>query len=408
MQPLYRPRRGRRNDGSEPATVTPPVLRDVRAELPCLAATTYLNSGAIGPLALPAARALQAWAAGAPARARGSLEGFGRIAAQAAALRAAAGRLVGAAPGTVALTANTTHGLNLVAWGIDWRPGDEIVTTALEHPGLTVPLAIVARRTGARLRVIDAERAGGDLAAEVGRIAGPRTRLVALSHVSWATGAALDVAGAARAARAVGALTAVDGAQSVGTIPVDAAALGVDAYAFPSHKWLLGPEGVGALWVRPEAMERIDVTVAGLESAAGGAAHGEDGAMEPHPSARRYEASTPPAALLAAWEASLAWLEGLGWPWIHARVREAQAAAREALARVPGVEVLTPPGPQGGLVTFSVAGRAPAEAAAELAAGGVVVRSLPRPEALRASVGFFTDDADVARLAAAVAALSSC
>jgi L-cysteine/cystine lyase len=315
---------------------------------------------------------------------------------------------VGAGPETVALTSNTTHGLNLVAWGIDWRPGDEIVTTALEHPGLTVPLAVVARRTGARLRVVGADRASGDLEEAVGRIAGPRTRLVALSHVSWATGAALDVAGAARAARGAGALTVADGAQAVGTIPVDAAALGVDAYAFPAHKWLLGPEGLGALWVRPDAMERIDVTVAGLESAARGEAHGEDGAMEPHPSARRYEASTPPAALLAAWEAGLAWLEGLGWPWIHARTREAQAAAREALGRVPGVQVLTPPGPQGGLVTFTLAGRDPPEAAAQLAAAGVVLRSLPRPKALRASVGFFTDDADVARLAAAVAALSSC
>jgi L-cysteine/cystine lyase len=388
--------------------VRPPDLGDVRAELPCLAATTYLNSGAIGPLARPAARALEAWAAEAPSRARGSLEGFARIAARAAAVRAAAARLVGAGPETVALTANTTHGLNLVAWGIDWRAGDEIVTTALEHPGLTVPLAVVARRAGAVLRVIDAERAAGDLEEAVGRLAGPRTRVVALSHVSWATGAVLDVAGAARAARAAGALTAVDGAQSVGTIPVDAARLGVDAYAFPAHKWLLGPEGLGALWVRPESMERIDVAVTGLESAAGGAAHGEDGAMEPHPSARRYEASTPPAALLPAWEASLAWLEGLGWPWIHARVGEAQAAARAALERLPGVEVVTPPGPQAGLVAFTVAGRAPAETAAKLAAGGVVVRWIPRPEVLRASVGFFTDEADVAALAAGVAALSSC
>ena len=388
--------------------MTPPDLRAVRAQLPALAASTYLNSGAIGPLCLPAARALAEWAEAAPRRARGSLEGFGRISAQAAAVRAAAARLVGAGPETVALTANTTHGLNLAAWGIDWRPGDEIVTTGLEHPGLPVPLAVVARRTGARLRVIGAERAGGDLERAVAEVAGPRTRLVALSHISWSTGAVLDVPGAARAARAVGALVAVDGAQAVGTIPVDAAALGADAYAFPAHKWLLGPEGLGALWVRPEAMARIDVTVAGLESAAGGAAHGEDGAMEPHPTARRYEASTAPAALLAAWEASMAWLEGLGWGWIHGRVREAQAATREALSAIAGVEVLTPPGPQGGLVTFTVAGRAPAEAAAELAAMGVVVRSLPRPAALRASVGFFTDEADVARLAAGVAAVSSC
>ena len=388
--------------------MTPPDLEEVRAQLPVLASTTYLNSGAIGPLCLPAARALADWAEAAPGRARGSLEGFGRIVASAAAVRAAAAELVAAGPETVALTANTTQGVNLAAWGIGWRPGDEIVTTALEHPGLTVPLAVVARRSGARLRVIGPERAGGDLEAAVGEVAGPRTRLVALSHVSWTTGTVLDVAGAARAARAAGALVVVDGAQAVGTISVDAAALGADAYAFPAHKWLLGPEGLGALWVRPEAMERIDVTVTGLESAAGGAAHGEEGAMEPHPGARRYEASTAPAALLPAWEASMAWLAGLGWPWIHGRVREAQAAARRALATIDGVEVLTPPGPQAGLATFTVAGRAPGEAAAELAARGVVVRSLVRPEALRASVGFFTDEADVARLAAGVAALSSC
>ncbi|HSJ73360.1 MAG TPA: aminotransferase class V-fold PLP-dependent enzyme [Miltoncostaeaceae bacterium] len=388
--------------------MTSPRLPDVRAQLPALASTTYLNSGAIGPLCLPAARALADWAEAAPHRARGSLEGFGRISAQAAAVRAAAGLLVGAGPESVALTANTTHGINLAAWGIDWRPGDEIVTTALEHPGLAVPLAVVARRSEARLRVIGAERAGGDLEGAVAEVAGPRTRLVALSHVSWATGAVLDVAGAARAARAAGALVAVDGAQAVGTIPVDAAALGADVYAFPAHKWLLGPEGLGALWVRPGAMERIDLTVAGLESAADGRAHGEHGAMEPHPSARRYEASTLPAALLPAWEASMAWLAGLGWPWIHGRVAEARAATREALGAIPGVHVLTPPGPQAGLVTFTVAGTAPAGGAADLAAGGVVVRSLPRPEALRASVGFFTDDADIARLAAGVAALSSC
>ncbi len=388
--------------------MTPPDLRAVRTQLPVLAATTYLNTGAIGPLCLPAARALAAWAEAAPGRARGSLEGFGRISAQAAAVRAAAARLVGAGPESVALTANTTEGINLAAWGIDWRPGDEIVTTALEHPGLTVPLAVVARRSGARLRVIGAERAGGDLERAVAEVTGPRTRLVALSHVSWSSGAVLDVAGAARAARAAGALVAVNGAQAVGTIPVNAAALGADAYAFPAHKWLLGPEGLGALWVRPEAMARIDVTVAGLESAAGGAAHGEGGAMEPHPTARRYEASTAPAALLAAWEASMAWLDGLGWRWIHDRVREAQAATRDALSGIAGVHVLTPPGPQAGLVTFTAAGRAPADAAAELAARGVVVRSLPRPEALRASVGFFTDEADVARLAAGVAAVSSC
>jgi L-cysteine/cystine lyase len=320
-------------------------------------------------------------------------------------LRKAAGRLVGAPADEVALTGNTTLGVGTVVAGIDWRPGDEIVTTELEHPGVAAPLAVAGRRFGLRLRVIPSAEAGGDLERAVGARAGPRTRLVALSHVSWSSGALLDVAGAARAARAAGALTLVDGAQAVGVLPVDARALGADAYAFPAHKWLLGPEGLGALWVAGEAAERIALTMAGTESGRG---HSPDGSFRPHPSARRYEGSTAPLGLLGAWLASLAWLDELGWDWIHGRARAAQAAGREALAALPGVEVLTPPGPQGGLVTFTIAGRPPARACAQLAERGVIVRDLPRPDALRASLGFFTDEADIAALAAAVAAVSGC
>jgi cysteine desulfurase/selenocysteine lyase len=149
----------------------------------------------------------------------------------------------------------------------------------------------------------------------------------------------------------------------------------------------------------------IDITIAGLES---GTHHEGDGAMRPHPSARRYEHSTLPAALLPGWRASLGWLEGLGWPAVHAGTRAAQSAARAALEAIPGVRVLTPPGPQAGLVTFTVAGRAPEAAARELSEAGVTVRSLPMPAALRASVGFFTDEGEIARLAAGVAAVSSC
>ena len=84
---------------------------------------------------------------------------------------------------------------------------------------------------------------------------GPRTRLVALSHVAWTTGAQMDVAGAARAARQVGAFVLVDGAQAIGAIPADPHLLGADAYAFPAQKWLLEPEGLGGLWVAQEALE---------------------------------------------------------------------------------------------------------------------------------------------------------
>ncbi len=377
--------------------------RAVRAELPSLETAVYLNSGGCGPLPRAAARALHEGADAALLRVRGSLEAFEEMMAEAAATRAAAGRVVGAPGQEIALTANTTTGLNVVAWGIDWAPGDEIVVPALEHPGLTVPLAVIARRFGAVIRWIDPEGTGEALAAAVAAACGERTRLVALSHVSWATGAVLDVAGAARAAHAAGALVLVDGAQSAGAIPVDAAALGVDAYAFPAHKWLLGPEGLGALWVAPGALARIDLAVSGYESGAG---HGPGGAMAPHPGAERYEVSTPPAALLPVWRASLDWLEGIGWRLVHERIARARERGRAALEAIPGVRVLTPAGSQAGLLTFVIAARDPQRACAALAARGVIIRWLERPAALRASFGFYCDAQDLDRLVEGVTAIA--
>ncbi len=371
----------------------------VRAHLPCLAARSHLNTGGSGPLPDVAARAVAAWAQRALERGRGDGEWFAAVEAEAARTRAAAGRVIGAPAGEIALTSNTTAGANVVAWGIDWRPGDEIVMPALEHPGLAVPLATVARRHGARLRLVDHDGMGTRLADEVAAACGPRTRLVALSHVSWATGVVLDVAGAARAAHEAGALVLVDGAQAAGAIPVDLAALGADAYALPAHKWLLGPGGLGALWISPDALGRIDLTHAGFESGTG---HSPGGGIAPHPGARRHEVSTLPDGLLCAWRASIEWLEELGWEWVHARVAAAREAARAALADVPGVRVLTPPGPCAGLLTFTIAGADPERACAALARDGVLVRWLEHPAALRVSTGFFTDDADIDRLAAAL------
>lgn len=380
----------------------PPDLPTVRDDLPCLSDEAYLNSGGSGPLPARVAAAVGMALAGELARGRLGVPAIAGLQERQEALRSAVAALLGATPAEIALTANTTAGLDAVIWGLDWRDGDEAITTALEHPGLAAPLWVLARRRGVTLRTIPSEEAHGDLERAVGARMGPRTRLVALSHVAWTTGAVLDVAGAARAARSGEALCLVDGAQSVGAIPVRPAALGVDAYAFPAHKWLLGPEGLGGLWVAPGALERIGLTFAGYES---GEDHRPGGDFRPHPDARRYETSTLPSPLVPAWTAALSWLEGLGWDWIHAHTHAAQQALRAALAGAPGVSVLTPEGPQAGLVTFTVAGREPEAACRALAARGVMVRWLDVPAALRASAGFFTDETDVARLVAEIAAL---
>jgi selenocysteine lyase/cysteine desulfurase len=149
-------------------------------------------------------------------------------------------------------------------------------------------------------------------------------------------------------------------------------------------------------------MERIDLTPSGFES---GPEPAIGGALAPHAGARRHEVATLPAALLPAWRASIDWLEGLGWEWIHRRVAEAQASARAGLAGVPGVRIITPPGRPAGLVAFTVGGADPGEAAAARAARGVIVPWIAHPPSLRASLGFFSDASDINRLVEGVTAI---
>jgi L-cysteine/cystine lyase len=224
---------------------------------------------------------------------------------------------------------------------------------------------------------------------------------VALSHVAWTTGAVMDVAGAARAAARVGATVLVDGAQAAGAIPVAPRALGVHAYALPAQKWLLGPEGLGAVWIDPGHRE-IDIAFGGVGS---GVDHLPDGAMTPHRDARRWETGMLPEILVPGWRASLSWLSSLppdddgrsGWDRVHNGTRAAARRIREALDAA-GARVLTPPGPQAGLVAFTLPGLDPEPAAAALERAGVVLRWVPHPRALRVSAGVFTSADDVRAL----------
>ncbi len=373
----------------------------VRLDLPLLDDQVYLNTGGTGPLPRPVADAIHAAVAAQLGMARMGPEGVAVTERVLVDLRAATAALVGAAPDDLAITANTTTGLDIVIWGIDWNPGDHIITTELEHPGMSVPIAVAARRHGLRVTYLTRAEAELDLEGAIGRYAGPRTRLVGLSHVSWCTGAVLDVAGAARAAMATDAIVLVDGAQSVGAIAVDVAALGVDAYAFPAQKWLLGPEGVGALWIPAPTREVVDLTFAAYEAGTG---HQPDGSLDLYPGARRYEISTPPLLLCHGWLAALAWLEEIGWEDIFRATRVNQALARDALSDLAEIDIITPPGDHAGLLVFGVPGD-PEAAFRRVLGHGVCLRWLVAPPALRASIGFFASESDIDALRAGVRSL---
>ena len=376
-----------------------PSIEQVRAELPGLVDCVHLNTGGAGPMPRVALDALRAALDEDGSTARMSEAGVERMDRRRADLRQALAGLLHVDGTDIAIVPSVTFALNAVVHGIDWQPGDRVITTTHEHPALLAPLKVVAERFGVIIDVVPLSDGDEPLADECAHLATDRTRLIALSHVSWVTGATLDIAGAVDVARSVGALTLVDGAQSAGAIAVDPVALGVDAYALNAPKWTLGPQGLGALWIREEPRDRIRPTFTGLGSTVGSHGH-----MAWHDEARRYELGALPEILLPAWTASLQWLNDLGEPWIAERTAQIRAYARDALQAF-GADILTPPSATSGILTFRLNSGDAATVVHQLEQRGIITRLSLQTDAIRASMAFFTTPSDVDTLIGGLAEL---
>ncbi|HEX4806030.1 MAG TPA: aminotransferase class V-fold PLP-dependent enzyme [Conexibacter sp.] len=355
-------------------------LAALRAQFPVLERIAYLNAGTNGPLPAPAVAAAREQLDRELAGGRAGIAHFQRRVELADGLRAAYAARVGCAPDDLALTTSTTEGVGRVLLALDLRPGEEIVTSDEEHPGVLGPLA-AQRARGVRVRVAPW--------ADVADAVGPDTRVVVCSHVSWRSG---RFAPAALASLEVPVL--LDGAQGAGAVPVDVAALGAGAYAAAGQKWLCGPEGTGLLYVSAALRERMHAPAPGYANLSDAGA-GLDAA--PWEDARAYDTPALPAASLAQAQAALDALGAAGWDAMHAGAAELAATAADAL-RERGRELLERD--RTTLVTW----REPdAEAAvARLAAAGVVVRSLPGEDLLRASFGAWNTVDDLDRLLGAL------
>jgi selenocysteine lyase/cysteine desulfurase len=355
---------------------------ELRSEFPVLERVAYLNAGTDGPLPVRAVSAASSELERELAEGR-AMAHFERRGELAGALREAYARALRADPADVALTTSTTEGMGQVVMGLQLRPGDEILTSDEEHPGLLGALAAARDILGATIREVPFAR----VAEEVG----PATRFVACSHVSWATGA---LAPAELAEVEVPVL--LDGAQGVGAIDVDVTALGCDAYAGAGQKWCCGPDGSGSLWVAPELTEQLAVSRRGYGNLQE-ANEGLDASL--HPDARRFDAPSLSAEGLACSLAAAEVLEALGWAALWERARTLAESLAEMLAE-RGREPV-PRGP-GTLVSFPSPD--PEAERAELAEQGVVVRNIPGRPWLRASVGAWNDESDLERLLGALRA----
>ena len=315
----------------------------------------------------------------------------------------------------IVFTRGTTEGLNLVAQalGRTLARGDEILVTEMEHHSNLIPWQMACRDRGTVLRAVPVlEGAYLDMDA-FDRLVSSRTRVVAVTHVSNVLGTINPIEAIARKARAVGAALVVDGAQAAPHMPLDLASSGADFYVFSGHK-MLGPTGIGVLYGRKEALER-------LEPAWGGGEMIKEVWID-HAQWNdlpwRFEPGTPPIAGAVGLHAAVEYLGKLGMERVHAHEQALTAQCLDALARIPGVTIYGPHNPElkGAVVAFNIEGLHPHDGAALLDQRGIAVRAghhcaqplmkrLGIVGTLRASFSVYNTAADVERLAHAVAAL---
>ncbi len=350
----------------------PLTFDEARAAFPVLEHFAYLNAGTNGPLARPTVEAIVAEQLIDLTQGRGGEPYFSRVLGMRDEARARLAAVLSVAPEHVALTRSTTESCNIVLAGLDLRPDDEIVTSDVEHFGLLGAL----QASGARVVAAPADK--------IVEAVTDRTRLIAISHISWVTGDSLEPE---RVKDETGRPILVDGAQSAGTIPVDASKF--DFYAVSCQKWLCGPDGTGALFVAdPEALRIV------FPSYFAQAEHQPDGSYVPREGAQRFDTGWIGGPVLAGLKAAL----DLAPDWRFERVAEIAAQCREALAE--RFEIVTKPN-QAGLVSFHPDSD-PVEVVERLREQGVIVRELPGRNLIRVSCGYWTSDDDIQRLLASL------
>lgn len=382
-------------------------LAAIRALLPATSAGIYLNAGTCGPLPAETQRAMDEQAARELAVGRAHPDLWSDAMARMEEARFGVAAALVADPADIALTHSTTDGMNLAVTALPWQAGDRVLATSQEHPGGLGVLYALQARLGVTVDIVDVGD-GGDADAVVAAFARALeqpARAIVASHVLWTTGAVLPVGRLGALARSAGAACVVDGAQSAGAIPLLLDDLEVDAYAIPGQKWLLGPEGMGALWARRSFADAVTPASAGYLSFASF----KPGERTLQPGARRFEATGGfhrPSVI--GFARSLGWLSMyVGLPWAQARAARLAAGAWDRLSSIPGVAMVTPRAAMGTIVTFRIGGWASDLARKELGTRAfAIIRDLPPIDAVRISVGFWTTEAELDRFSEAVELLA--
>jgi selenocysteine lyase/cysteine desulfurase len=367
--------------------------------MPAAAEWAYFDHAAVAPIPKPTVEAMTRWA--------DEAAGFGgaiwlKWKGVREQLRSQAARLVGAATEEIALVRSTTEGINLVAEGFPWQPGDNIVTLADEFPSNLYPWMNQARR-GVETRRVATDEGRVDLD-RLADACDQRTRIVSISWVGYASGWRNDLAAMAEIAHRHGGLFFLDAIQGLGAFPLDVRHTPIDFFAADGHKWLLGPEGAGLFYIRREHLERIHPIGVGWNSVVQGSDFSHID-LNYKNSAARFEGGSSNMVGFTGLASSIELLASLGIAEIGKRIL---AMTDLACIRLPeaGARIVSHrdnPDRSSGIVLFEWPGRDPQSVRRQLLDRKVLISC--RAGKLRISPHAYCNESDIERL---VEGLKSC
>jgi len=359
--------------------------RELRADVPALRDAAYFNFGAHGPSPEYVVEAASEFIAE-HEYGSATTDPYGHAFDTYESVRERIAAFVGAEADEIALTESTTDGINRIAGAVDWEPGDVVVRTDLEHPAGILPWKRLERE-GVEVRVLETEDGRVDREEYAEAVAD--ARLVCFSAITWTHGTRLPVADLVEVANEAGAFTLVDAVQSPGQGPFDVSSWGADAVAAAGHKWVLGPWGAGFLYVDREAAADLAPRTVGYRSVEDPNAD----EIEYKEGARRFEVGSTTAAAHVGLAEALDAIDAVGLDAIESRIESLTDRLKDG---VPEDRLLSPRAFESGLVTIDVDD--PDATVERLAERDIVVRALPHPSAIRASVHAVSTESEIDRL----------
>ena len=370
-------------------------MQEYRKNFPALTNKHYFNFGGQGPLPQ---QAFQAIIQGYEYIDKEGPFGGGVnswVKKQVAKTREAIATELNSSPEAITLTENVTAGCNIALWGLDWQPGDRIIISDCEHPGVIAAVQQICRRFAVEMAVFPLMETlnEGNPTELIAQYLTPKTRLVLFSHLLWNTGQVLPVREIVELChnyegeKPVRVL--VDAAQSVGCLPLNLRELAADFYAFTGHKWLCGPQGVGSLYVRPETQSSLSPTFIGWRGVEVNQTGQPTGLKN---NGQRYEVSTSAYPQYLGLQEVIAIHSTWGTPQIrYEKICQLSKSLWEGLRAIKGVRCLSTTPPEAGIVSFQLTeGKSPERFVQSLEKQGFLLRTIAVPECVRACVHYFT------------------